>query len=108
MIFQIIPVAEASVLTVVKSITKVVVNPLIVFLFALATVYFIVGLVKYLLQPDNKEVNEQSKSQMLYGVIGMFIMVAVFGFMRIYLNTINENQIKVDSDGNYTVDVNLD
>lgn len=108
MIFQFIPVAEASVLSVVQTITKVIVNPLIIFLFALATIYFIVGLVKYLLQPDSKEVKEQSKDQMIYGVLGMFIMIAVFGIMRIYLNTIKENRIQVDSDGNYKIEVKLD
>lgn len=63
---------------------------------------------KYLLQPDSKEVKEQSKDQMIYGVLGMFIMVAVFGIMRIYLNTIKENQIQVDRDGNYKIEVKLD
>lgn len=108
MIFQFIPVAEASVLSVVQTITRVIVNPIIVLLFALATVYFLIGLVKYLLQPDSKEVKEQSKDQMLYGVLGMFIMVAVFGIMRIYLNTINEKQIQIDPDGTYKVEVKLD
>jgi lysylphosphatidylglycerol synthetase-like protein (DUF2156 family) len=108
MIFQFIPVAEASVLTVVKTITRVIVNPFIILLFALATVYFLAGLVKYLLQPDSKEVHEQSKDQMLYGIMGMFIMVAVFGIMRIYLTTINEKQIQIDPDGAYKVEVMLD
>jgi len=108
MIFQIIPVSEASVLTVVKSINKVIINPIIALLFALATVYFLIGLAKYLLQPDSKDVKEQSKDQILFGVIGMFIMVAVFGILNVFLKTINEKNIKIEKDGTYNVEVKID
>ena len=86
--FEIIPRAEASVQTLMNSINKVIINPLIVLLFALAVVYFIYGLAKYLLNPDNEEVRRSSKSHMLWGIIGMFIMVSVFGIMNLIINTI--------------------
>lgn len=103
MMFQIIPVAEASVMTLMKSINRVIINPLIILLFALAVVIFVYGLMKYLLNPDSEEIRKTSRSHMLWGVIGMFIMVAVFGIMNIILNTIGENNIKIDNTGNYTI-----
>ena len=105
--FGIIPVAEASVTTLVQSISKVILNPLIVLLFALAIVIFIWGLVQYLLNPDSEEIRKNSKSHMLWGIFGMFIMVSVFGIMNLVLNTIGEKRIQIKSNGEYTIDGNI-
>lgn len=86
--FEIIPIAEASVQTLMDSINRVIINPLIILLFGLAVVYFIYGLTKYLISPDNEEVRKSSKSHMLWGIIGMFIMVSVFGIINLIINTI--------------------
>jgi len=103
MSFQIIPVAEASVVTLMKSIDRVIINPIIYFLFALAMVYFLYGLAQYLLSPDNEEVRKSSKSHMLWGIVGLFIMVAVFGIMNLILSTVGENKIQIQSTGDYQV-----
>lgn len=86
--FEIIPKAEASVQTLMNSISRVILNPLITLLFALAMVYFVYGLLQYLLSPDNEEIRKTSKSHMLWGVVGMFIMVSVFGIMNLIINTL--------------------
>lgn len=104
MIFQIIPVAEASIVTLMKSVNKVIINPLIIFLFALAMVYFLYGVARYLLSPDNEEIRKSSKTHMLWGVIGMFIMVSVFGIMSLLLNTVGERNIQINNTGDYNVD----
>jgi len=104
--FQIIPVAEASgLITLMKNINKVIVDPLIMLIFALAVVYFLYGLVKYLLSPENEEVRTASKSHMLWGIIGMFIMISVFGIMNLLLNTlgVSKSDIQINNDGSYTV-----
>jgi len=103
MMFQIIPTAEASIVTLMKSVNKVIINPLIILLFALAVVYFLYGLVQYLLNPDSEEIRKTSKSRMLWGIIGMFIMISVFGIMTLILTTLGENRIHLDSTGDYTV-----
>lgn len=97
--FQIIPIAEASIVTLMDSINKVIINPLIYFIFALAISYFLYGLVKYLLSPDNEEIRTSSKSHMLWGVVGMFVMVAVFGIMNLLLTTVGEEDIQISKDG---------
>jgi hypothetical protein len=99
----IVPVAEASVKTLIQSIDKVIINPIILFLFAVAVVYFLYGLAQYLLSPDNEEVRKSSKSHMMWGIIGLFIMVAVFGIMKILLNTVGENKIKINNNGDFDV-----
>jgi uncharacterized membrane protein YdjX (TVP38/TMEM64 family) len=86
--FEIIPIAEASVTSLMQAVNKVIINPLIVLLFALAVVYFMYGLARYLLSPDNEEIRKSSKSHMLWGVFGMFIMVSVFGIIELITNTL--------------------
>lgn len=101
--FQIIPIAEANVVTLMKSVNRVIINPLIILLFSLAVVYFIFGLVKFLLAQGNEEVRKTSKNHMVWGIVGMFIMIAVFGIMNIILKTIDEDRINLNNNGNYTV-----
>lgn len=103
MSFHIIPVAEADVLSLVKSIDRVIINPIIFFLFAVAMVYFLYGVAQYFLSSDNEEVRSKSKTHMLWGIIGLFIMVGVFGIMRILLNTVGENRIQVNGNGDFSV-----
>jgi uncharacterized membrane protein YidH (DUF202 family) len=110
MIFQFIPTAEASIQTLVKSINRVIINPLIIFIFALAVLYFVYGLVKYLLSPDNEQVKKDSRQHMLWGVIGMFIMIATFGIMNLILNTlqVSKEDIQIEETGDYKIGNMLD
>jgi hypothetical protein len=101
--FQLIPVAEASVVTLMQSINRVIINPIIFFMFAVAMVYFLYGVTQYFMSPDSEEVRKKSKSIMLWGIVGLFIMVAVFGIMRLILSTVGESKIKIQDNGNYEV-----
>lgn len=89
------PVAHAadSVYDLVKKINKAIINPLIVLLFALAFIYFIVGLLQYILNPASSEERGTGRSHILWGLVGMTIMVSVWGIMTIIVNTIGANYI---------------
>jgi len=104
MSFSIIPTAEASVVTLMQSINKVIINPIIILLFALAILYFVYGLVQYLMNPENEEIRKNSKSHMIWGVIGLFVMVAVFGIMNLILNTLGEKKVKIENNGTYIIE----
>ncbi|MDE2031290.1 MAG: hypothetical protein KGI58_03485 [Patescibacteria group bacterium] len=103
MSFSIFPVAEANVVSLVRSVERVVINPIIFFLFAVAMAYFLYGLAQYLLSPDNEEVHKKSKSHMLWGIIGLFIMVSVFGIMQMILNTFGDTNIQLNGNGDYNI-----
>lgn len=82
-------IAEASVVgTLILKINKYVVNPLILLMFAIAILMFTVGIFEYLAQKDNPDATQKGKNHMLWGIIGMFIMVAAFGIMRLIINTL--------------------
>ena len=100
--FQIIPVAEANINTLMNNVDRVIVNPLIVLLFALAVVYFVYGLMQFLMSPDNEEIKKNSKQHMLWGIFGMFIMIAVFGILNIIMTTLGVKGIQIQN-GSYNI-----
>lgn len=82
-------IAYASVDSVVASVNRLIINPLIILLFALAVVLFLYGLYQFIANQDNEEKRTEGKSHMIYGVIGMTIMMGVFVLMGIILRTFN-------------------
>jgi len=68
-------------------INAVILNPLIVLLFTVAMVVFVYGIVKFISGSGVDDAREQGKRAMFWGIVGMFIMVSVFGIIRLILNT---------------------
>ncbi len=66
-----------------------IINPLILLLFALAVVYFLYGIVEFISNAQNEEKKTAGKSHMIWGIVGIGIMMAVFTLMHIVLNTLN-------------------
>jgi len=56
-------------------------------LFTLATAAFIWGIIQYFLNPDNEEKRKAGKSYMLWGLISLFVMIAMWGLVGIIANT---------------------
>lgn len=68
-------------------ITAKVINPLIEFLFIIALVIFLWGVVEYIRGADSQDKRNTGKQHMMWGVIGFVIMFGVFGIINILLNT---------------------
>lgn len=81
-----------AVLSLVGKISTNILNPIIAILFALAFVYFVWGVAKYIWSPDNEKARTDGQQAMLWGVIGMFIMVSVFGIMRFLISSIGADE----------------
>lgn len=67
-------------------IAKLILNPLIILGFTVATVYLFYGIAKMISRSDSKDL-DSDRNAVKYGVIGMFIMFSVFGILRLVLNT---------------------
>lgn len=63
-------------------VNEYIINPLIILLFAAAFVYFLFGMFKFFNNKDNSEDLETGKRHMVWGIIGMAIMVSVFGIIN--------------------------
>ena len=62
-------------------------NNLIILFFALAVVFFLYGILKYIYSADNEDSRKASRDIMVYGIIGLFVMVSFWGFVNILINT---------------------
>ena len=72
----------------IHSINDQILNPLIFLLMALASMQFIWGLLKYVKDSDNDETRQDGKRHMFYGIIGLAIMISVFGIISFIADTI--------------------
>jgi succinate dehydrogenase/fumarate reductase cytochrome b subunit len=87
------------------NVNKLIINPLITLLFALAVVYFLWGVLGFFLNQDNEEQRTESKKHMLWGVIGITIMMGVWTILSIILNTLNIPTSEINPERN-EVDLN--
>lgn len=81
--------ASESLDTFISNVDQLIINPIIMLLFALAVVYFLWGLFEFLSNTENEEKRTVGKSHMLYGVIGIFIMLSVWSILGVIMNTLN-------------------
>ena len=66
-----------------SKINTQILNPIIGLLIAIAVVFFLYGVLEFIMGADNAEKRETGKQHMIWGIIGLFIMVAVFGIMNL-------------------------
>jgi len=65
-----------------------IINPLISLMFAFAVVYFLWGVFKYIRAADSPADRETGRKHIIWGILGIFIMTAVFVIMEIAKNII--------------------
>jgi hypothetical protein len=80
----------------VNTINKVIVNPILAFLFAAGVVVFVFGILEFMygqndLGSSTKSADQyraDGKRHMFYGVVGMFIMAASWSIIRVISSTV--------------------
>ena len=77
----------AAVTEFVSNVNQYIINPFIGLLFTLALVMFLYGGAQFILRASEDEGRETGKQHMIWGVIGMFIMISVFGILGVVTNT---------------------
>jgi uncharacterized membrane protein YidH (DUF202 family) len=71
----------------IGKVETTIINPIILFLFALAILYFLYGVLEFFMNQENEEKKTSGKSHMLWGVIGITIMLGVWTILGIILST---------------------
>jgi uncharacterized membrane protein YidH (DUF202 family) len=89
--------ANAMINTFITNLEKVIINPLIYFLFALAVVYFLYGVLEFLMNQANEEKKTSGKSHMIWGIVGITIMIGVWTIMGMILSTLGINYVHPDT-----------
>ena len=88
--------------TFIGNVDTMIINPLIVLLFALALAYFLWGVFEFIANLENDEKKTAGKNHMLWGVVGIAIMMGVWTILNIILSTFNITDVKPE-----TSEVNL-
>ena len=72
----------------IDKIVHVIVVPLITLMFAAGTFLFMWGLVVFIFQPDNPEARKTGVSHMLWGFMGMVIIISSYGIIGLITGTL--------------------
>ncbi|MBI2048489.1 MAG: hypothetical protein HYT30_01010 [Parcubacteria group bacterium] len=70
-------------------IVQYIVDPTILLIFSIGFLYFIWGLVVFIANPEDTTKRQTGVQHMLWGIIGMFIMIASSGIINLIIGTFN-------------------
>lgn len=70
-------------------IATLILNPLIILGFVVATIFLFYGIVQMIWGAADGSDLEKNRKNVMYGVIGLFIMFSVYGILNIVLKTFN-------------------
>lgn len=73
---------QYTVKSIMDNIRKQVLNPLVSLFMVLATVIFIWGVIEYIIYSANEDKRTQGKKHIVWGLVGLTIMVAVWGIVK--------------------------
>ncbi len=74
---------------VIGIVSSQILRPIVLLLFALATVLFFWGVVEFMMNRDNEEERGKGKRHMLWGLVGLLIMFAVNGIVWLLINFVS-------------------
>jgi len=67
---------------------EAVVRQIITLLFVVATAVFLWGIINYVIAGGDEKKLDQAKNYIIYGLIGLFVMVAVWGIVNAVCNSL--------------------
>jgi uncharacterized membrane protein YidH (DUF202 family) len=85
----------AFTVNILSKIKSEILNPLILLLFALAVGYFLFGVMKFIQNQDNEEAQTQGKQHMVWGIVGIFLMIAVYGILGFITTTLGVPKVSM-------------
>ena len=98
-------IAYASLNDFITKVDDMIINPLINLLFALAILFFLYGVFEFIANQENEEKRTTGKSHMIWGLVGLAIMMGVLAILNMILSTFSIDQIKIDkNNGETTID----
>lgn len=80
--------AALSIVGFLNKINKLILNPIIALLFAIALLIFFWGIFQFI-QSEASDAKKRSegKGKIVWGLVGMLIMFSAYGIIRLILNT---------------------
>lgn len=81
----------------ISKVADNIINPFILLLFGVAVVVFLWGVIQFVRQADNEDARAIGGRHILYGVIGMAIMISAFGILKFITGTFNLDNSPVET-----------
>src|SRR3989344_8700437 len=72
---------------ILERFVDLIINPAILLVFSAAFFLFMWGLVMFMIHLNSGEPKQEDKDHMLWGIVGMFVMVSVWGIIGLIENT---------------------
>ncbi len=76
---------------IISAISTEILNPIIILMFAVALLVFLWGLVQFIRKANEADALETAKRHVMYGLIGMAIMISAFGILKLITGTFGIN-----------------
>lgn len=67
-----------------------IINPAITLMMGIAIIFFLWGVFEFVRHADSSEERKKGGMHILYGVLGLFIMVTAYGILNLILGTIGK------------------
>lgn len=74
-----------------EKLVEAILNPLLLLVFAIGFLVFVYGVIEFMWGMNagsTEDAKQNGKWHMLYGVLGMFVMVSAYAFVNIIINTV--------------------
>ena len=76
--------------TLLENILTNIVNPFITLMVGVAVIYFLWGVFQFVRNADSPEERKKGGMNMMWGALGLFIMVSAYGVLNLILGTIGK------------------
>ena len=84
--FSLIPVAHAQTVPgIADKIVSLLSGSVIPIIFGIATIVFLWGVVQFITAGGNEEKRKEGRKFIIYGLVGLFVMVAVWGIVNVLI-----------------------
>ncbi len=74
--------------SIIDGITSTIFQPIAYLLFSLGFLIFMWGLIEFIANPTNASIKEKGKQHMIFGILGLLIMVSVWGIVNLITSTL--------------------
>jgi hypothetical protein len=79
----------------IDSIIGILQNNVIPLLFALATIYFLWGVLSYIMSADDEKGIAEARSYIIYGLVGLFVIVSMWGLVGLVTRTLHTGGVGI-------------
>jgi hypothetical protein len=77
--------------TLLQNILDFIINPALILIVGLAVIYFLWGVFEFVRNAESSEERKKGGMHMLWGAIGLFIMISAYGIINLILGTIGKS-----------------